>query len=126
MGESAARSTAGRIELLGIEPLQQHARRLAALFTVSQSTRGPRSGAHLKRLRDHTRALRHIYTALNDDAKLGEPSSPAAEWLLDNFHLVVAAIRDIHHDLPTPFFRRLPRIAADDFAGQPRIYAMAL
>ena len=38
----------------------------------------------------------------------------------------VAALRDIHHDLPPSFFRRLPRIAADEFAGLPRIYAMAL
>jgi Ser/Thr protein kinase RdoA (MazF antagonist) len=46
--------------------------------------------------------------------------------LLDNFHIVLASLRDIHHDLPPSFFRRLPRIAADEFAGLPRIYAMAL
>ena len=51
--------------------------------------------------------------------------SPAAEWLLDNFHIISAAARDIHHDLPASFFRRLPRIAADEFAGLPRIYALA-
>jgi cellobiose phosphorylase len=118
-------STGSRIELLGIEPLEEHARRLAALFTVSRGRRGGAS-AHLKRLRDDTRALRQIYAALTEDAKLGEPCSPAAEWLLDNFHLVVAAIRDIQHDLPTSFVRRLPRVAADEFAGLPRVYAMAL
>ena len=52
--------------------------------------------------------------------------SPAAEWLLDNFHIISAAARDIHHDLPPAFFKRLPRIAADEFAGLPRIYALAL
>ena len=121
----APRSTPAAIELLGIEPLEEHARRLAALFTVSLRRRGG-SGAHLKRLRQHSRALRQVYTALADDAKRGEPSSPAAEWLLDNFHIVLAALRDIHHDLPPGFFRRLPTIAADEFAGLPRIYAMAL
>jgi len=118
------RPTPTSIDLLGIEPLEEHARRLAALFTVSPDRRG--SAAHLKRLRHHARALRHVYTSLSADAARGEPSSPAAEWLLDNFHIVLAALRDIHHDLPPSFFRRLPWIAADEFAGLPRIYAMAL
>ena len=112
------------IDLLGIEPLEEHARRLAALFTVSAGRRG--SAAHLKKLRQHARALRQVYTSLAADAARGEPSSPAAEWLLDNFHIVLAALRDIHHDLPASFFRRLPWIAADEFEGLPRIYAMAL
>ena len=112
------------IELLGIEPLEEHARRLSALFTVSPQRRG--RSTHLKRLRQHSRALRRVYTALAIDAKRGEPSSPAAEWLLDNFHLVLATIRDVRHDMPAAFFRRLPWIGADEFAGQPRVYAMAL
>src|SRR6476646_6952391 len=116
--------TSSSIELLGIEPLEEHARRLAALLTVSR--RRPFGWTHVKRLREHTRALRAAYTSLADDAARGEPSSPAAEWLLDNFHIVIAALRDITHDLPPTFFRRLPRVAADEFATLPRIYAMAL
>src|SRR5580765_347911 len=115
----------GPIELLGIEPLEEHARRLAALLTVSVRGRAS-SRAHQKRLRQHARVLRQVYTSLVDDAKRGEPSSPAAEWLLDNFHIIVAALRDIQHDLPPGFFKRLPRIASDEFAGAPRVYAMAL
>src|SRR6184192_4750964 len=100
MGDAGVpRPTPGAIELLGIEPLEEYARRLAALLTVSSRGRG-NSRAHLKRLRQHTRTLRQVYTSLADDAKRGEPSSPAAEWLLDNFHIVLAALRDIHHDLP--------------------------
>src|SRR5262245_26984524 len=119
------RPNAGSIELLGLEPLEQHARRLAALLTVSHGLRR-RGSTHLTALREHSRALREAYTSLADDATRGEPSSPAAEWLLDNFHVVIAALRDITHDLPPNFFRRLPRVAADEFAGLPRIYAMAL
>ena len=63
--------------------------------------------------------------ALADDARR-ESVSPAAEWLLDNFHIISAATRDIHHDLPSSFFRRLPTIATDEFAGLPRVYALAL
>ncbi len=115
----------GGMELLGIEPLEEHARRLAALLTVS--IRGRANGvAHLRRLDGHMRTLRHVYVALTDAARRGEQPSPAGEWLLDNFHIISAAARDIRHDLPPAFYRRLPRIAADEFAGFPRVYAMAL
>src|SRR5436190_3140529 len=57
-----SRPTAGNIELLGIEPLEEHARRLAALFTVSLRQRGS-SGAHLKRLRQHEQRLQRFVTA---------------------------------------------------------------
>ncbi len=112
------------LELLGIEPLEKHARSLAALLTVGRRGR-VRGNPHLDRLDDHMRVLRTVYVDLSDDARNGEPSSPAAEWLLDNFHTISAAARDIRHDLPRAFYRRLPSIAADEFAGLPRIYAMA-
>ena len=98
----------GSLELLGIEPLEEHARRLAALLTVAVKGRG-RDRSHLERLDGHMRALRDVYVDLSDDVRRGERSSPAAEWLLDNFHIISAAARDIHHDLPPAFFRRLPR-----------------
>ncbi|HET9834664.1 MAG TPA: glucoamylase family protein, partial [Vicinamibacterales bacterium] len=125
MSDAGDRFAPGPIELLGIEPLEEHARRLAALLTVSNRGRVS-SRTHRKRLRQHARTLRQVYTSLAEDAKRGEPTSPATEWLLDNFHIVVAALRDIRHDLPAAFFRRLPWIAADEFAGVPRICAMAL
>jgi cyclic beta-1,2-glucan synthetase len=113
------------MELLGIEPLEEHARRLAALLTV-KTRRYMSGGAHLKRLDAHMRALRSVYVALTDDARRGEQPSPAAEWLLDNFPMISSAARDIRHDLPPAFYRRLPRMGADEFAGLPRVYAMAL
>jgi cyclic beta-1,2-glucan synthetase len=117
------RSPRGREELLSIESLEEHARRLAALLSI-----GPYRGAgraHLRQLNGHMRALRRVYTALAEDARQ-EATSPAAEWLLDNFHIIASAARDIHHDLPPSFFRRLPHVADDEFAGLPRIYALAL
>jgi hypothetical protein len=115
---------AGGDELLGIELLEEHARRLAALLSLGHRRGGGR--AHLKRLNEHMRVLREVYVALAEDVRRGEPATPAAEWLLDNVHIVSATARDIRHDLPTSFFRRLPTIAADEFAGLPRIFALAL
>ncbi|HWN86765.1 MAG TPA: DUF3131 domain-containing protein, partial [Vicinamibacterales bacterium] len=114
----------GDVELLSIEMLEEHARRLAALLSIAPRSHG-NARAHLRRLRDHMSALREVYAELADDA-LQEAVSPAAEWLLDNFHVVSAAARDIHHDLPASYFKRLPRVAADEFAGLPRIYALAV
>ena len=121
----APSSSSTRIELLGIELLEEHARRLAARFTV---TRKPRHGrrVHLHRLDDNRRVLRKTYRELAADVDRGEPAGPASEWLLDNFHIVAAAGRDIVRDLPPSFFRNLPTVAADEFEGAPRIYALAL
>ena len=118
------RSLARGEELLSIELLEEHARRLAALFSIAPR-RGGGGRAHLRQVDEHMRALRDVYTELAEDAR-HEGMSPAAEWLLDNFHIISAAARDIHHDLPPSFFKRLPRIAADEFAGLPRTYALAL
>ena len=65
------------------------------------------------------RALRGVYQLLVDEAR-HESLSPAAEWLHDNFHLVSAVARDIQHDLPAPFFKRLPRIISDESAAPHR------
>ena len=47
------------VELLGIELLEEHARRLAALLSLSR--RGLGNGrAHLRRLDDHSRALEEV------------------------------------------------------------------
>ena len=124
-GSTTPRALAGGgLELLGIELLEEHARRLAALLSLARRRRGS-SRAHLRRLNEDIHVLRRVYTALADDARR-ESVSPAAEWLLDNFHVISATARDIHHDLPVPFFRRLPTIATDEFAGLPRVYALAL
>ena len=112
----------GGVQLLGIEPLEEHARRLAAVLTPARGPRGS-SRAHLKRLSEHARALRDVYTALAEDIRRGEPASPAAEWLLDNFHLISATVRDIRHDVPPSFYRRLPALADDEFGLKPHVRA---
>src|SRR5262245_17107567 len=112
-------------ELLGIEVLEEHARRLAGLYTVGKQDR--RSSRHyLRRLDDNARVLSAVYAVMRDDVRRGEVVPPAAEWLLDNFHVIAATVRGIHHDLPRAYYRRLPKLVADDLNGVPRVYAMAL
>ena len=112
-------------ELLGVERLEERARALAAGYTLSRNPqRGP--PRLLRRLSDHARVLRHAYRTLADDVRRGEPVAPAAEWLLDNFHLVEGEIREIRHHLPTRYYRELPKLATRELAGTARVYAMAV
>ncbi len=55
----------------------------------------------------------------------GRAITPAAEWLLDNYHLVEAQIREIREDLPPGFYRQLPKLASGPFMGYPRVFGIA-
>ncbi len=63
------RSIDGSLELLGIEPLEEHARSLAALLTVAVKGR-VRHQPHLERLDGHMQALRNVYVDLSEDVRL--------------------------------------------------------
>ena len=79
----------------------------------------------LPRLEENLRLLRSAYRLLAQDVHQGKAVPPAAEWLLDNFHLVIAEARAVRRDLPRRYYRTLPKLAAREFAGKARIHAMA-
>jgi len=114
-----------RAELLSIERLEERARALAASFTLA---RNPRRKARpfFSRLEDNARVLREAYRVLADDVHRGAFVPPAAEWLLDNFHLIEGEIRDTRHNLPREYYLALPKLASREMAGIARVYAMAL
>ena len=114
-----------RDELLSIERLEERALALAAAFTVDPSPRR-RARNIFPRFNDNARVLRDAYRLLADDVRAGQPITAAAEWLLDNFHLVTSEIRDIRQHLPGAYYRQLPALASRDQLGQTRIYAMAV
>nr|MDQ3070995.1 hypothetical protein [Acidobacteriota bacterium] len=70
--------------------------------------------------------LRAAYRTLADDVRTGQFVGTAAEWLLDNFHLVTAEVTHIRKDLPRTYYRELPTLAAREQAGHARIYAVAV
>ena len=114
-----------RDELLSIERLEERALALAASFTIDPNPRR-RARNIFPRFDDNTRVLRRAYRALADDVRTGQFVTAAAEWLLDNFHLVASEIRDIHQHLPGAYYRQLPTLASREQAGHTRIYAMAV
>ncbi len=79
-----------------------------------------------RRERDNERVIQTCYAATAHAAKEGHTISPAAEWLLDNHHLVEANVRQVRRDLPVKFYRQLPRTSVLPARGQvPRVLALA-
>src|SRR5476649_1455260 len=114
-----------RDELLSIERLEERALALAASLTIDPSPRR-RARNIFPRFADNARVLRGAYRTLADDVRAGQPITAAAEWLLDNFHLLTSEIRDVRQHLPGAYYRQLPALASREQAGHTRIYAMAV
>ncbi len=114
-----------RDELLSTERLDERALALAASFTVDPNPRH-RARDTYPRFEDNVRVLRAAYRTLADDVRTGQFVGPAAEWLLDNFHLVSAEIAGIRHNLPRTYSRTLPALASREQAREARIYAIAV
>ncbi|HEX5378425.1 MAG TPA: glucoamylase family protein, partial [Phenylobacterium sp.] len=111
-----------RAELFSAERLEEHARSLAAAQVV---TRGERRGASLaKRLAENEALLLTAYRDIARAVEAGEVITPAAEWLVDNFHVVEKQIRDIRADLPPAYYRQLPKLAGGPFVGYPRVFGL--
>src|SRR6266850_4644545 len=112
-----------RAELFGIERLEQHAESLAAAQPVMKpSGRGRRL---LQRVEHNGRVLRDSYRVIANAIREERAITPAAEWLVDNFHVVDEQLREIRDDLPPGFYRELPKLAEGPLAGYPRVYGIA-
>jgi cyclic beta-1,2-glucan synthetase len=112
-----------RSELFSVERLEQHAESLASSQPVHAK---PTSGRSLvDRLRDNERVLLEAYGSTAKAADEGRPISPAAEWLLDNYHLVEQQVREVRTDLPPGYYRQLPKLKDGPLAGYPRVFGLA-
>ena len=112
-----------RSELFSIERFDEHARSLALAQTVTDN---PRVGTKLTpRLKDNSRVLRDSYQFVTQALKENRAITPAAEWLLDSFHLVEEQLREIKTHLPQDFYDELPKLSSSFLKGLPRIYGLA-
>jgi cyclic beta-1,2-glucan synthetase len=112
-----------RSELFSVERLEQHAESLAANQAVHEK---PISGRSLvARLRENEAVLLEVYGSIANAADEGRPISPAAEWLLDNYHLVEQQVREVRVDLPEGYYRQLPKLRDGPLAGYPRVFGLA-
>jgi len=112
-----------RSELFSIERLEQHAQSLAEAQIVSTEPSGAR--ALRIRLAQNEKALEDGYRKIAAATREGRAIPPAAEWLLDNYHIVQEQMRQIRDDLPPKYYRRLPKLAGGHLKGYPRVFGIA-
>jgi cyclic beta-1,2-glucan synthetase len=112
-----------RADIFGPERLEHHALSLAAAQTVTLRDR--RVPSLRGRLEDNGAALLTAYRAAARAVETGETITPAADWLLDNFHIVEAQLRQIRDDLPPGYYRNLPKLEEGHLAGYPRVLGLA-
>ncbi|HYS13686.1 MAG TPA: glycosyl transferase, partial [Burkholderiaceae bacterium] len=112
-----------RAELFSAERLEQHAQSLATAQTVTKDPADERALG--PRVRENGRVLHEAHTLIGNAARQRRTITPAAEWLLDNFHVVEDQLRDIREHLPASYYRKLPKLAEGHLRGYPRVYGLA-
>ena len=112
-----------RAELFSVERLEHHGESLAR----AQPVAGPDAVGLpvFARVRDNHRLLVSAHHILLRDVNEGRSMTPAGQWLVDNYHVIEAQVRNICADLSPGFYRQLPKLATGPFAGYPRVLGIA-
>ncbi len=100
-----------RAEVFSLERLEQHAESLAAAQIVT--SKASRGRPLLPRVIENGRVLLDSYRTIGRTIQENRAITPAAEWLVDNFHIVDEQLREIQDDLPVGYYRKLPKLASD-------------
>jgi cyclic beta-1,2-glucan synthetase len=111
-----------RAELLSPERLEELAERLARRPVLADGTSGHRVSP---RLRDSGRILLQCYREIAAVIREEGAITPAAEWFVDNFHVADEVLRQVREDLPSGFYRQLPKLAEEPLQGYPRVLGVA-
>ncbi len=113
-----------RAEIFGGARLEQHARSLAEAH--SQSAVPKRSGTPFyPKLQQNLKVIRQSHAYIAEQERTGHHISPAGEWLLDNFQILMAQLDEIGQSLPRRYFAQLPVLTGPHLEGLPRIYGLA-
>ena len=117
-------------ELFGTDRLARHGRHLARRQKIVDAPRSRRPrgrGPLLTRLAATERVLRSAYSMLSRAAAQGITVSPAGEWLLDNFYVVIEQVREVRATLPSEYYHELPKLEGPGpLATYPRVYELAV
>ena len=111
-----------RAEQYGVEHLESHARQLASAARAAAAA----DRRLLRRFEHNGRTLLAAHQRIVAVASQQEPLTPAAEWLLDNFHIVEDTLREVRQDLPRGYYDELPKLAEGPYAGLPRVYGLSV
>ncbi len=109
--------------MFGPERLAHHAESLARSQSIAK--RPCRVMNLTVRLKQNAEVLLVAYRYNGAALIKGQPVPLAAQWLLDNYHLVEQQLAQIASDLPPGYYRQLPKVALGPFAGYPRVMELA-
>ena len=105
-----------REELFSVERLEQYAAATAAEHKVREGSQ--RGRQLLPQFEENGRQLTAAYHRLTNAIMVGQAISPAAEWLIDNFHIVEEQLRQIREDLPKSYYYQLPKLSTGEMQGR--------
>ncbi|MFZ3323793.1 MAG: glucoamylase family protein [Usitatibacter sp.] len=122
LGKYAREEPPLRLELFNADQMERHGRNLALAHRVVPSR--PRDRL-LARLAENEDILAEVCALVTAAVTSNHRITPAADWLLDNYHLIEEQIRTAKAHLPKGYSRELPRLARGPSAGLPRVYDLA-
>ena len=97
-------------ELYSIDQLDRHARLLAESDEVRPRRNRFGSDRLLSRLGENEKVLEEAYGGVTEAMLRGRRITPAAEWFVDNYHLIEEHIRTARRDLPRGYSQELPEL----------------
>jgi cellobiose phosphorylase len=112
-----------RGEVLSRDRLAHRAAEQADLY--SEVVKSGRVAPLKARFRDNCKVLNDAYFTFAEAVRADEPLAPGAEWLLDNFHVIDEQVKEIRRDLPSSYYKSLPKLVAKEWSGLPRVYHIA-
>jgi cyclic beta-1,2-glucan synthetase len=114
-----------RAELFGAQRFEEHGHSLARAQIVRNEGDHGEATPFFPRVDKNLESLRGAFDYIALISQSGRYVTPAAEWLLDNFHLVEAQLQQIREGVPRSYYARLPKLATPPLAGLPRVYGIA-
>jgi len=79
----------------------------------------------MSRLEAYESLLREARDHFGQMTETQRAMSYAAEWVLDNFYIIQQALRQVREDMPSGYYRKLPRLTRPSLEGYPRVYVLA-
>jgi len=110
-----------RVEIFSAEKLESHAIHLA---TIQKIGAAPHRMSISALARADGRTLIAAHAAIGRAAGERRAITSAAEWLLDNLHVVQENVSGVVENMSRRVYKSLPKLMDGEYAGMPRIYAL--
>ena len=110
-------------EIFSAERLEAHAAQLAARLKTGNA---PHCAPLAVAVRENGRQLVIAHAAIERAVTERRAITSAAEWLLDNLHVIEENVVDVIEKLPRRIYLLLPKLVNGEHAGLPRVYALCL